>query len=264
VASAATPEPLATPPIEESVTIVPGVPTPAPGATPTPRPTPTPRASASQAPSAAPVPPVGPTAEALRAQQTAAQVASLLTQADGAAAERRYDVALGFYNQVLQLDPQNAAAQRGRAEASAAQLAARRTFVAGRSTLQGAKSDKRGVAGFESEDVEVAKSPDYSGRLDFEASPRSVRPGEPYSVKVYLLNDGKKGFRIAAFNAVTLTNGERSGGAMPPAVREVDTQKRVLVQEISGVWKDGTNTWALEVTVTSGHGEVVRNTLTWR
>lgn len=264
VPDAATPAPLATPPIEESVTVVPGTPTPAPGATPTPRPSATPRPSVSTAPSSAPAAAAGPSAEALRAQQTAAQVSSLLTQGDGALAERRYDAAAGFYGQVLQLEPQNAAALRGRAEASAGQAAARRTFVAGRSSLQGAKSGKRNVAGFESEDVEVAKSPDYSGRIDFEVSPRSVRPGDAYTVKVYLLNDGKKDFKIAAFSAVTVANGERSGGAMPSAARDIDPQKRALVQEISGTWKDGTNAWSLEVTVTSGHGEVVRNTLTWR
>jgi hypothetical protein len=261
--AAPTPEPSA--PIEEAVTIVPTpptttvpappTPTPAPKATPTPRPAPSPR------PGAPAVTEPGP--EAAR-EQRAAQVASLVAQGDGALGEHRYDAAAALYAQALQLDPQNAQAAAGRTRAQAGAAAARRTFVAGRSLLVGAKSGKKGPAGFEDEDVQVAKAPDYSGRLEFEASPRSLKPGEGYSVRIFLVNDGKKDFKIAAFSAVTSANGEKSGGPVPPATREVATQKRELLHELSGVWMDGTNAWSLEAAVTSTHGEVVRNTLTWK
>lgn len=258
------PEPSA--PVEEAVTIVP-TPTPAPGATaasPTPAPkgTPTPRPTPSARPGATPPPTPGP--EVAREQQTAGRVAALIAQADAALGERRYDDAATAYAQALQLDPQNTLASTGRARALAGAAAARRTFVAGRSQLTGTKSGKKGPAGFDDEDVQIAKAPDYSGRLEFEVAPRSVKPGDSFSVRVFLINDGKKDFKIAALNVLTTSNGEKSGGGAPAAAREVAPQKRVQIHELSGVWKDGTNSWSLEASVTSTHGEAVRNTLTWR
>src|SRR6185436_20022609 len=97
---------------------------------------------------------------------------TFVAQGESAASERRYDAAVAFYDQALQLDPQSAAAQKGKANAQAALTASRRSLVAGRSSLSGAKTDKT-LKGFESEDVSLSKAPDYSGRLDLEASPRN-------------------------------------------------------------------------------------------
>ena len=269
----ATPEPAptATPeiPVEETtVPVAPPTPaaTPSPGAKPTPaatpspgKPSPSPGAKPSAAPSAAPTP----DAAALRAQQ----VATLVGQADQAAAEKRFDAALALYDQALQLEPANAQASRGKAQAqaalSAAAAASKRAFVSGRSVLVGAKTDKK-LSGFESEDVAMAKAPDYSGRIEFEASPRSPRAGEPYTVRVFLLNDGKKDFKIAGMTASTNASGEKSGGPMAATTREIAPQQRALIQELTGVWKDGATSWSLDVSVQSAHGETVKNTLTWR
>lgn len=256
------PAPVPTADVEEAVTIVrtppaPASPTP-PVATPGARPVPTPKPA-----TPGPVAPASPAPDVARAQ-LALQVAALVAQGDGALGEHRYDAAAALYAQALQLDPQNAQASAGRARAQAGAAAARRTFVAGRSLLVGAKSGKKGPAGFEEEDVQVAKAPDYSGRLEFEASPRSLKPGDSYSVRIFLVNDGKKDFKIAAFSAVTSANGEKSGGPLSPNTREVATQGRELLQELSGVWKEGTSAWSLEAAVTSSHGEIVRNTLTWK
>lgn len=267
-ASLATPEPAATAtpeiPVEETTVVAPSPgPTPSPGAKPTPAVSPSPgKPSPSPKPSAAATA-AGPDPAALRAQQ----VATLVGQAEQAAAEKRYDAAVALYDQALQLEPGNGQAIRGKSAAqsaaSAASAAARRAFVAGRSVLVGAKTDKK-LSGFESEDVAMAKAPDYSGRIDFEASPKSPRAGEGYSVRVYLLNDGKKDFKIASMTASTNASGEKSGGPMAPSTREVAPQQRALIQELSGVWKEGATAWSLEVAVQSSHGETVRNTLTWR
>jgi hypothetical protein len=252
-------EPAATPPVEEAVTIVkpeasPGAPTPTPRATPTAAPTSRPGPAAS----ATPAPVVDPRAQA------AAQAAALVGQGDAALAEQRHDAALAAYAQALQLDPQNAQAAAGRARAQAAQADARRTFVAGRSVLVGARSGKKGPAGFDDEDVAVAKAPDYSGRVEFEASPRSVKAGDAWTVRVFLLNDGKKDFRVQGLTATLGVDGAKSPLPATVATREVATQKRALVAELSGTWREGTKSWSLEVAVTSAHGEVVRNTLSWR
>ncbi len=271
-ASLATPEPTPTPeiPVEETTVAVappsPAVTLPSPGAKPTPaasptpgKPSPSPSAKPSGKPSAAPTAAAGPDPAALRAQQ----VATLVGQADQALGEKRYDAAVALYDQALQLEPGQAQATRGRATAQSAAAAAKRAFVAGRSVLVGAKTDKK-LSGFESEDVAMAKAPDYSGRIDFEASPKSPRAGEGYTVRVYLLNDGKKDFKIASMSATTNASGEKSGGPMAATTKEIRPQQRAQIQELTGVWKDGATSWALEVSVQSSHGETVRNTLTWR
>jgi hypothetical protein len=197
--------------------------------------------------------------EQLRAQQ----VADLLTQADSALGARRYDEASALYGQALELDPGSSRAREGRAAAQGASAVARRTFVAGRTTVQGGRRSGGGVSGFEGADV--AKAPDYSGRIEFEASPRNVKPGDSYGIKVFLVNDGKKAFKIGSVTAATLVNGARSGGGpVAPPSSEVKPQARVLLQEIPGVWGDDVNAWALEVTVTSDRNDVFKNTLTWR
>jgi hypothetical protein len=259
----ATPAPVAIePPVEEAVTIVRSPPpSPPPGASPSPAARPTPTA-APKATAATP-PPVAP--EVARAQQVAAQVSSLLGQADAAASARNFDSAGSLYDDVLKLDPQNAKAAEGKSSAHAALASLKKTFVAGKTTVQSGKAAKGGgMAGFDSEDVSLAKAPDYSGRIEFEANPRNVKPGDSYTVLIYLTNDGKKSFKLNSVAATTSLNGAKSGGPVQPKAKSADPQQRVLLAEAPGVWQAGTNNWSLEIVVTSDHNDTFKNTLSWR
>jgi hypothetical protein len=271
LAAQATPPPVApTPePVEEAVTIVntatPPPPTPKavePGK-PTPPPATTLVAKATAPPVTQPAKGPQPTLAAPEVN-TGAQVAGILGQADAALAAHNYDAAAGLYDQALKLDTQNARATTGKTSALAGAAAAKRTFVAGRTSVQGGKAAKSGPSGFDDADVSVSKAPDYSGRIEFEA-PKSVRPGESYSVKVFLVNDGKKAFKIGGLSISARANGVAGGGgpAAPPTDK-VDPQKRVLLAEVPGVWAEGVNSWSLDVSVTSDHGDAFKNTLTWR
>ncbi len=278
-AGAPTPEPVTTPePAEEAVTVVEPTPTPSPkvaeagGLKPTVAP-PTPAAKPTPpppTPAAKPTPPPsaqarGPSPEELKAQQLAAQVADLLGQADAELVGHKYEAAAGLYDRVLKLDPQNAKAGAGRTAALAGAAVAKKTFVAGRTTVQSGKAAKGGVSGFDDADVSVAKAPDYWGRIEFEASPRNVKPGDSFAVKVYLVNEGKKPFKISGLTIATVTNSARTGGgpAAPPT-KEVEPKGRVLLQDVPGVWQDGVNTWSMEVVVTSNQGDTFKSQLTWR
>ena len=234
-------------------------PTPAPGK---PSPSPSAAASPSGKPTAKPpvtTTPAGPTAEELKARQ----VADLLGQADAAAGAKNYDAAAGLYGQVLGLDPGNAKATEGKAAAQAALAAMKKTFVPGRTSVTGSKQAKGNVSGFD--DADVSKAPDYSGRIEFDASPRSVKPGDGYSIKVYLINDGKKAFKIGGLNVATNVNGSPAGtGSGSPPAKAVDPQARVLLQEASGTWGDNVSSWSLDVTVTDDHGDTFKSSLTWR
>jgi hypothetical protein len=197
------------------------------------------------------------------AQQTAAQVAAAMDQADAAAGAHRYADAVSLYDQALKLDPSNTKAAAGKAAAVAALAASRRTFVSGRTQVI-TKETQSKLSGFDSSDVKVAKAPDYSGLVEFEVAPATVKAGDNYTVKVSLSNDGKKALKIGSMTITTSLNGAPSGGAAAPRVREIAPGQRALLQEVSAVWPEGATAWSLEATVTSDRGDVFKNQVSWK
>jgi hypothetical protein len=271
--------PVATPPVIEPTTApvaatpTPGpapTPTPRPGVTPTPAPTPTRPTPTPAALRATPTPaiaaPAPPSAEALRAQQVAAQVQALLGQADTAMAARQYDAALGHLDEALRLDPANAQAREARATAAARRDLARRRFVAGQTVVQTQKAAKESdLSGFDTGDADLRKAPDFQGRIEFEMAPASaLEAGQAWTLKVYVVNDGKKPIRIQGVTVATTVNGSGSGAPMASRTREIAPQQRALLGEASGSWREGTTSWSTEVTVTANKGDSLRNTLSWR
>jgi hypothetical protein len=259
--------PLETPaPIPEEVVVVPpSAPSPArPSSapsrppTPSPRPSPSPRATPKTA-TPAPTPP--PTAAPV--QQAASQVAGLLGQAAAAVSARQFDSAVSAYDEVLKLDPQNATATQGKATAQASAASYKRGFAAGRTRLSG-KEAKADLGGFETTGVKVAKVPDYSGRIEFEVTPPRVLPGDSYTVRVFLVNDGKKAFKIGSVSVVTLLNGSQSGGPVAVRTREIAPRDRVLLDERTAEWAATTTSWSLEAVVGSDRDATFTNRLNWR
>jgi hypothetical protein len=265
------PEPTAPEPVATATPLpTPVAATPEPRATPAPRPTPTPRATPTPAaarptPTPAPTPP-GPTAEALRAQQAAAQAQALLGQAEAAMTARQYDAAVGHLDGVLRLEPGNARATSLRADAVRQRDLARRRFTPGRTAVQSPKAQKASdLAGFDTGDADLRKAPDFLGRIEFEMSPASgLEAGDKWTLRVYVANDGKKAIRVQGVTVGTTVNGAAGGGPVPARVREVAPQQRALVAETTGSWREGTTAWAAEATVTASRDESLRNTLTWR
>lgn len=250
----------ATPPPVAVATPPPVAATPVPAATPTPRPSATPSPSPKKgAPTPLPTT-AAPSAESLRA----AQVAGLLGQADAALAARQYDAAVGHLDEVLRLDPGNAKATAQRASAVAQRDAARKKFVPGRTVVKTEKASG-GLAGFDSGDVALQRSPDFLGRIDFEMSPASgIRPGDSYTLKFFLINEGKKAIRVQGVTATTNVNGAPSGAPVTPRVREIAPQQRADLGEVTGSWQDGTTSWSAEVMVTANKGDSLKNTISWR
>jgi hypothetical protein len=254
----ATPAPVPTPPPRPGVT-------PTPLATPTPRPTPTPAAGRA---TPTPATPAQPSAEALRAQQIATQVEGLLGQADAALSARQYDAAVGHLDEVLRLDAANARARELRATAVSRRDLARRRFVAGQTQVQTQKAQKEGggeLAGFDTGDADLRKAPDFQGRIEFEMTPASgLEAGQAWTLKVYVVNDGKKPIRVQGVTVATSVNGAGGGGPIPSRARDIPPQQRALLGEASGSWRDGTTSWSTEVTVTANKGDSLRNTIVWK
>ena len=246
-------------PIPEAVTVV-RSPSPSPrvaAGLPTP---PGPKAGATppgQKPPAATPPPVNP------AQQTAAAVANLMSPAHTATEAKNYDAAVSMYDEVLKLEPGNAAATSGRTAAINARNASRKTFVAGRTVVSTEQKAKGGLSGFDGADV-VQKSADFSGRLEFAMNPPNVKPGDSYRLTVALVNDGKKAIKISGMTYSFTVNGNKTGNPIMPKVKEVAPAQRVVLEELPGQLPTDATSWVAEVLVTANKGDSLKNQLTWK
>ena len=136
----------------------------------------------------------------------------------------------------------------------------------GRTAVETPKKDKAAdLAGFDTGDADVRKAPDFLGRIEFEMTPASaVEPGDAWTLRVYVVNDGKKPIKPTGVTVATTVNGAGGGGPVPLRTREIAPQQRALVAEASGSWREGTSSWATAITVTAGKGESLQNTIAWR
>jgi hypothetical protein len=239
-----TPEPI------EVVTIV-NTPTP-------PRETPTP----AKTPKPTPKPPSTPSTDVLAARR-AAEIGGFMDRARQAASSGRYQEAASLYDRVLQLDPENSSASRGKADAEDAAFSLGRRFVAGRTSVV-AKSGRADLSGFDTGDVRVAKAPDYSGLIEFQAAPERVKPGDSYSIKVSLTNDGRKDYRLATVSVTTTRSGEPSGGPIRVPSQEIRTKRSITLAEHSGTWDRNVKSWRMDVKVTTTNGDEFSCALSWR
>jgi serine/threonine-protein kinase len=135
-----------------------------------------------------------------------------------------------------------------------------RALVAGRSTVQSARAGGA-VAGFDSEDVSVRKTPDFVGRIEFAANPTAVKAGDSYQVKVHLVNDGHKEIEVRGVKLTIATNGVASTRDLAPAVTKLAPRQQTTLAELGGVWEEHVTSWSVEVVVTSNKGDSCRNTL---
>ena len=140
-------------------------------------------------------------------------------------------------------------------------LVPRRPFVPGETVMRSA-SGKKGPAGFDTEDVSV--NPDFRCQIGFDASPPAVRPGEDYTIKVFLLNKGEKPLRLRDLTLTTTSNGARSTRPATPPTREVAAGGAAALAEVSAALEEGTSSWSLEAQVTSPKGDVCLNRITWK
>jgi len=194
----------------------------------------------------------------------AALASAARDQGDHALAAGQFDVAIGHYDEALRLAPGHADAAAGRAKAVAARDAGKRRFVPGTTSVKSAKQGKADLTGFESSDVKVAGALEYSGRIDFEVKPDRVKPGDPYTIRVFLTNDGKKELKIGSVTVSYVANGNKSGGPVNARAKQVAPQANVLLEEFPGVWGEGTTSWSMEVVIASNRGDTFRNQLTWK
>jgi tetratricopeptide (TPR) repeat protein len=117
-----------------------------------------------------------------------------------------------------------------------------------------------GVQGFDSSEVSSRRPPQFAGRLEFEVLPPTVRPGEPFVIRIHLRNDGRRPVKIRSLALAAVVDGRREAAPVTALQREVGPQWRALVAEYSGVWSEAAS-WALEAVVTVDRDERITSRL---
>jgi archaellum component FlaG (FlaF/FlaG flagellin family) len=139
-----------------------------------------------------------------------------------------------------------------------------RTFVLGTTIMESLRSVGHDLDGFETSGVGVKRAPKVEGQIELVMQPAAVEAGKPYSVMVYLKNDGKKAIDVDEMKVSMIVDGKWSTRPLPPKARQVRPKQRVLLEELPGVWRPGVSDWAVEAVVTSKGQDVYRNRLTWQ
>lgn len=140
----------------------------------------------------------------------------------------------------------------------------RRQFVLERTAVESKKRVASELSGFDTTGVNVKRAPDVLGRVDFEVTPPDVKPGDHYTVNVYLINDGNKLIKVKDLFVATSVNGRLVSGPRSPRMTEVNPRHKEMVATFSDVWKDSVASWAMDVTVTSDRGDVYKNQVIWK
>jgi hypothetical protein len=139
-----------------------------------------------------------------------------------------------------------------------------RRFLLDRTAAESRKRVSGGLAGFDSTSVDLKRAPDVLGRVWFDVSPGQVKPGDRYTVNVFLINDGAKAIGIKQVFVATSVNGRLSSSPMVSQSDQVAPKARVLLGALSDVWRDSTTAWAMDVTVTTDRGDVYKNQIVWK
>jgi tetratricopeptide (TPR) repeat protein len=147
-------------------------------------------------------------------------------------------------------------AARPAAHAPAPEVA--RSFAPDSTTVSAAPG--RTPSGFETGDVAALKAPEFAGRLVFQIVPPTVHPGEPFVVRVRLVNEGRRSVRVRSLELAVVADGRRSRAGGKVIAASVEAQREAIVAEYSGVWRD-LGSWALEAVLTTDRGETVTNRL---
>src|SRR5262245_38860905 len=233
---------------------------------------PTTSAGVASSPEAAPAP----AAEAQAAQSTqppAANTANTVAPATGGAASQ---AAPGKTAAATPADaPRQPTKPGARPSASgpaappplSAQAMLRRSFVPSRSASESVKGISKSLAGFDarkSKDVTVKRAPDVDARIQFTTTPARVKPGEKYTVRVALVNEGKRTIEIKEVEVQTTLNRKESSASVKPLVKQVAARQNEVIHQLSGTWDKSTTSFSVQVRVMSERLDLYRNELVWK
>jgi hypothetical protein len=197
-----------------------------------------------------------------------ARIAALVAEGERALDEGKLTEADERFGVVLALAPAEARGRVGKARVATTRLGLARTFIPDLPSSEAEQGRVESVPGFKDlEGMDVRKAVKVPGRAELEAAPERVKPGDSYTVRVYLRNqDAKKKqkLRIVHVKARNTVNGQDSAVEVSWKPLEVKHRERPLVASLSGRWEDDVTSWSLVVKVFAEGGDVYENRLVWK
>ena len=197
-----------------------------------------------------------------------ARVAKLVADGDAALAAGKLDEADALFDDALSKDAGNAAARKGKARTATTRLGLARTFVPDLSSAEGAEGKVKALEGFDDvEDLNVKRAARVPGRAELDSTRGHLKPGDTYTVSIFLRNQSKKKKRIikvANVNVHRIVNDKDSVVEITWNKVLVPAKKRLLVGTLTGAWEDDVSSWVLQVKLLSESGDIYENRLVWK
>ena len=195
-------------------------------------------------------------------------MSALVADGEGALAGGRLAEAAERFSAALALDPGDARARRGNARVATTRLGLTRTFVPDLPSSEGAEGKVKALEGFDDvEGLDVRRAVKVPARAELEGGPGRLKPGDNYTVRIYLRNQDakkKRKVRIVNLSVHRIVNGRDSSVAVAWKPLEVKPRERALVGSLSDRWEDDVTSWHLVVRVVADGGDFYENRLVWK
>jgi tetratricopeptide (TPR) repeat protein/predicted Ser/Thr protein kinase len=213
--------------------------------------------------------------------QAAQQVKGLLDEAQGKLSAKDYAATIALADKALALDPGNATATQlktgavtARAVAEAAVGVAPTNRGGGKSFIPGKTSTEHKKApavppGFRTDSGVSAQAATQHaampGRVEINVTPNQVKPGDAFTIRVRLHNEGTAPIRIDGVSTELITNLGRTGGAVRSLVAEVaPRQDAVVLEAPGGIWREDYTSFEWVVRIRTAEGSSYRNEVVWK
>lgn len=197
-----------------------------------------------------------------------ARVESLTSDAERALAEGKLREAGTFFGDALALDPDNARALKGKARVATTTLGLTRTLVPEIASSEGVEGRLKQMDGFDSvEESNVRRAARVPGRTELDTTTGHLKPGDAYTVSIYLRNQStkkKKNIKVSNVNVHRIVNDKDSVITVAWTPIEVQPKERGLVATVTGTWEDDVSSWVLNVRLLSEGGDIYENELVWK
>jgi hypothetical protein len=197
-----------------------------------------------------------------------ARVAGLVADAEHALADGKLREAGSLFGDALALDPDNTGALKGKARLATTSLGLTRTLVPEIASSEGAEGKLKQMDGFDDvEDLNVRRAARVPGRTELDTTSAHLKPGDPYTVSVYLRNQStkkKKNIKVSNVNVHRIVNTKDSVITLAWSPIEVQPKQRGLVATLTGTWEDDVSSWTLNVRLLSESGDIYENELVWK
>jgi hypothetical protein len=196
-----------------------------------------------------------------------ARVARLVQEGESALAQAKLVDAERLFDEALALDAGSAPARKGKARAVTTRLGLTRTLVPDIASSEGAEGKVKEMEGFdEVEDMNVRRAVRIPGRTELDTAKRNLKPGDPYTVSIYLRNQSKKKkvIQLANVNVRRFVNEKESLVTIPWNKVAVPPKQRALVGTFSGTWEDDVSSFIFDVRLLSEGGDLYQNGRVWK